>query len=193
MKSWLNPNNYVKSTQQEHVHSNIDGISGEKGAQLFTSLIYAAMQGAELGDNVCRLFPMKKIVACNIEGTQFAVQFEKDFEAKITNVEANGEKQFQGATFSIPRIIKGTLDPMIGKLEFADSAHALKVSLLLWDKQVGWGSWSKQVTASAPFMPLYSVQYVEKTDSFILGGISNLSMAVPRAVFEATFKNYQFV
>ncbi len=193
MTNWLNPYSYVKSTPKEQIEPSIDGITGEKGSQLFTSLIYGAMQSSELGENVCRLFPMKQFVACNIEGTKFAVQFERDFEAKIAKIEALGEKQLEGATFSIPRIIKGSIDPMLGKLEFADAAHALKVSLLLCDKQVGWGTWSKQVSASSPFLPLYSVQYVEKTDAFILSGISNLSMTVPRAVFEATFKNYQVV
>ena len=193
MTSWLNPYSYVKLAPTEQVEPNIDGITGEKGAQLFSALICGAMQGPELGGNVCRLFPMKQFVACNTEGTQFAIQFEKDCQAKITKIEQGGEKQLEGATFSIPRIIKGSINPMLGKLEFTDNSHALKVSLLLCDKQVGWGSWSKQVSASSPFLPLYSVQYVETTDSFILSGISNLSMTVPREVFEATFKNYEFV
>ncbi|MBS0616485.1 MAG: hypothetical protein JSR58_08045 [Verrucomicrobia bacterium] len=191
MTTWLNPYNYIKSNQQEQVHSSIDGITGEKGAKLFQAFIYGAMGGVELGDNICRLFPMKNIESCNIDGNKFAVQFQKETQAKITQVESGGEKTFEGAIFSIPNIVKGTFTSESGKLEF-DASHALKISLLLCDKQVGWGTWSKQVSANSPFIPLYSVQYVEKTNNFTLSGVSGLSVTVSREVFEATFKNYTF-
>lgn len=189
MTGWLNPLNYIKTTKPKE--ESIEGIKGEEGAELFTAFIHGMMSDRELGGHVTKLFPLKELTVCNLESTNFAIQFQKDAQAKIAKVENGGEKQLEGAIFSIPRIIKGTFDPLMRKLTF-DAAYAPQVSLLLCDKQVGWGSWSTQVSASTPNMPLYSVQYDNESDKFTLGGISNLSITVPRAVFEATFKNYEF-
>lgn len=152
-----------------------DAVEGAR----FRSLIQRSFcsGGPELVKNVCKLFPMDKVVSYTEEegGGEFTVTFTEETVGKVEETAAKGT-HLENVTLIIPQVVRGRCEED-GKLSFPYTPNALRAK-----KTLAWGI--------GPIVNLSGLKYHE--DGYFCLESSLTTAKVSRVFFERLVKGYKF-
>ena len=165
----------ITKEMQQPVNQQVTAVKeeGTRAQKLFKSIILTNFAESGLSEEVQKLFPIDKLVSCELKGSEFTVIFQS---ASTAIIEKSTLSPVVGAKFTIPQTVKGNFEIAIKKIAFPDSNHAISV---------------KPNSIFTPSCTLYGVQYNNKNESFDLA-LRLTTMTVPRRDFQAAFQNYKF-